>query len=907
LTRKATWSKQKPFRPSGHGIDGKIEATLHHRHYQPATLDGTPVASRHDVHFHFPSQPRSRRAAKSVDPKQFTAYHYAFGGVRLGWAKPRRAAASSYCMDFVGQTVSHYRVLSKLGGGGMGVVYEAEDTRLGRHVALKFIPDHLVRDQRALERFTREARAASQLNHPNICTIHDIEDNDGHPFIVMEKLDGQSLKQRIREHSAGRAMEIDELLDIAVQVADALAASHAKGIVHRDIKPANIFITPNGQVKILDFGLAKLSKDGSLGTASDSSLEESLTQVGVIPGTAVYMSPEQARSEDLDVRSDIFSFGVVLYEMATGKKPFTGTNVVTTLHAVINQKPPSPRTVNPAVPPELEAIIGKAMEKDRALRYKNAAEMKADLVQLEKDSEPSTLRSGLRQATGLHVVTNAFQKSRKKHNWILLGLSALLLTVLIAFGAWWLNHGRAAMQVSSHTIAVLPLQNINNDPESDFLRFALADEIANALTYSPLLEVRPTVSTQKYSSGEMNSTRIGRELGVGTVIAGHFLKQGDKAMVTLEAVEVRNDRLIWTDTLVAPANNLMALRNQMERKVRQELLPALGIASGSVETGSAPANREGYDLYLRSLAVPHDSGPNKDAIAMLEKAVQLDPNYAPAWEWLGRRCYFDAIYSGGGAAGYERSNAAFRKALALEPGRTTAAGFLATNLVETGNLDKAYEDARELVKRRPDHAIAHYSLAYVLRYVGKLEEAQHECDRALAIDPGNYNWRSCAFAFFEQNKPARAMEYLDRDSGSEWSNAVKVSVLMRENKTIEAQRAAQRMTENPTWMRGFLQACLNKAPAAELHRLAEQAQNDLLPEQDSELKYYQGALLAACGEKQTAFVFLSKAVEQKYCAREALEADPLLAGVRGDAEFRKIVQAAADCQQKPTSAEGNPK
>jgi len=803
-------------------------------------------------------------------------------------------------MDMVGQTVSHYHVLGKLGGGGMGVVYEAEDTRLGRRVALKFVPDHLSRDQRALDRFTREARSASQLNHPNICTIHDIEENSGHPFIVMEKLEGESLKQHIH----GKPMELDDLLDVAAQVADALAASHAKGIVHRDIKPANIFITANGQVKILDFGLAKLAKGSGVGTTTDSSLEDSLTQVGVIPGTAVYMSPEQARSEDLDVRSDIFSFGVVLYEMATGKKPFTGTNVVTTLHAVINQKPASPRAVNPSVPAELEKIIGKAMEKDRAKRYANAAEMKVDLSRLRKESAP-TLRSALRDASGFHVVTNTFQKSKSsKLRWVTLGLAAILLTVLIAVGTWWFQNRQPAVTASSHTIAVLPLQNINNDVQSEFLRFALADEIANALTHTHSLEIRPSSSTQKYSNGEADSAKIGRELGVGTVIVGHFLRQAAKVMVTLEAVEVRDNRLLWTGTLMAPADNLISLQNQMAKKVRQELVPALGAGGAAEEVSSAPANREGYDIYLRSVSMPHDAGPNKDAIATLEKAVQLDPNYAPAWEALGRRYYFDAIYSQGGAAEYQKSNEAFRKALELEPGRTGSAGFLATNLVETGNLDKAYEDARDLVRRRPDSAFAHYSLAYVLRYAGLLNEAQSECDRALVIDPGNYNWRSCSFAFFEQGKNARALEYLNRDAGSEWSNAVKVSVLMRMNKMSEASQAAQHMTENAIWMRPFLTACLNKAPAAQVHRLAEQAQTELLPEQDSELKYYQGALLGACGEREIALAFLKKAVAEKYCARDGLEADPLLSTIRGEHAFSEILQSAAECQQKFLSAEG---
>ncbi len=799
----------------------------------------------------------------------------------------------------VGQTVSHYRILGKIGGGGMGVVYEAEDTRLGRHVALKFVPDNMIGDRKSLDRFEREARAASRLNHPNVCTIHDIDDNGGHPFIVMERLEGESLKQ----HMHGQPLDFEEVLDVGVQVVEALEAFHAKGIIHRDIKPANLFLTNTGQVKILDFGLAKLSRDQGVAASDDTPYEDSLTAVGVVPGTAVYMSPEQARGEDLDPRSDLFSFGVVLYEMATGKKPFRGANVVTTLDAMLHQKPAAPRSLNPAIPPQLEGIIGKAMEKDRDQRYATATQMKTDLQRLRKQSESGSLKTNSREIP-LRVVTSTFQTSSAWQKYLLLGMAGLLAAVLAAVGAWWFKHRSASTSVSGSTIAVLPLQNMNGDFSVDYLRFALADEISNVLTHSRSLDVRPSGVTRKYVSPDLDPQKVGRELRVGSVLTGHFLRQGDHLLVTLEATETKSNRMLWQTNFTSSSDDLIALQAQLANQVRQGLLPILGAASNFLDTSTRPKSQEAYDLYLHSLALPHDVGPNKDAIAVLEHVVETDPNYAPAWEELGVRSYYDADYSNGGEQMFQRSNKASERALALDPNRIVAAGQLITNRVERGELTKAYAAAQALVKSRPESGQAHFTLAYVLRYAGMQEEAARECATAIELSPGNYQFRSCAWAFMELGQTQRARDFVNLDAGSEWAAFAMPSILIREGKLAEARESVKKVSAAPHYHRDLLEVCLGLRPASDLDKVTAGAETSVLAEPDPEPWYYEGTIMAFCGKPAIALHMLTAAVEQNYCSYSALLSDPLLAKMRSSKEFDAVLTAAHQCQENVRNPQG---
>ena len=788
----------------------------------------------------------------------------------------------------------------------MGDVYGAVDVRLGRRVAIKFLSERLAADRSAVDRFQREARAASWLNHPNICTIYDIGQYKGAPFIVMEMLEGSSLRDRIQQGP----LPNDQLLDIGMQIADALDAAHAKGIVHRDIKPGNIHITERGQAKILDFGLAKLAAErrrapsqpvGPAGEPMSDVTDETLTHAGGIPGTTFYMSPEQTRSEELDSRSDIFSLGVVLYEMATGKKPFAGKTAFLTMEAILNAKPISPTTLNPNLPEGFEEVVGKALEKDRERRFRTASELRRELQRLKQESD-STPNAAVTTtpSPGIRLPWHrTFRRASLKHTYLQLAIASLLVVTMAALTAWWAQHGKAVVSgpAPNNTIAVVPFRNMSGDPANDYLRLALADEVSTVLTHTRSLEIRPMSATQKYTGKDVDIRKLGRDLHVANVLTGHYLREGDRLLVSLEAVQIKDQRVLWQDNLDIAANDMLSLQSQLASHIAQGLLPMLGTNIVRLESATRPSNAEAYDLYLRSVAIPHDVGPNREAVTMLERAVGMDPNYAPAWDALGLRYYYEASYAGGGAAMLDRSDAASERAITLDPNLVTAGAQLAYNRVERGDLARAYRDAEDLIRRRPDSAEAHFALSYVMRYAGFLDHSVQECDIARGLDPGNYQLRSCAVAFFELGRIDRALDFVRLDAGSEWARAHMPAILLRAGSIEEAEEAIKDVPNTPIWFRGLLKQCVQNGAVSDELRVDPKTEAALFGLRDPELVYYQASILAFCGDKDLAVRLIASAIQRNYCAYSALQLDPLLASLRDSAEFDRLRVAATQCQR----------
>jgi TolB-like protein len=479
----------------------------------------------------------------------------------------------------------------------------------------------------------------------------------------------------------------------------------------------------------------------------------------------------------------------------------------------------------------------------------------------------------------------------------LLGTLALLVTVLAAVGAYWLKHRSVANAAQQNAIAVLPLQNMNGDFSVDYLRFALADELTSVLTYSRSLDVRPSSVTRKYVESDLDPHKVGQQLHVGKLLTGHFMRQGEQLTVTLEAIDVSNDRLLWQGSASASVNDLISLQGQLSTQVQQGLLPALGVAGGTLTTASRPKSQEAYDLYLHSLALPHDPEPNKDAIAVLEHVVGEDPGYAPAWEALGLRCYYDSYFGGGGEVMFQRSNAAFERAISLDPNRMLAASHLITNRVERGELGRAYDAATDLVRRRPQSADAHFALSFVLRYAGMQEKATQECNTARSLDPGNFDFRSCAWAFLELGQTDRAMDFVHLDAGSEWAAWVTPYVYLAAGNVALARESVKNVAKAPAYHRELLAACTAAQRPGDMERIVREAEASAMTEPDPEAWYHVGALMAYCGQKEAALRLLKAAVQQNYCAYSALLGDPLLKDLRKETAFNEVLTAGSACQE----------
>ncbi len=799
----------------------------------------------------------------------------------------------------IGLTVSHYRILEKLGGGGMGVVYKAEDLRLGRYVSLKFLPVELSKDLQAIERFQREARAASSLNHPHICTIYDVDQYEGQNFIVMEFLEGQTLKHRIM----GKPIDLERVPEYGYQMADALEAAHAKAIIHRDIKPANIFLTDRGQVKLLDFGLAKLLPERKgAGRAKQAAAafgvttqDAHLTSDGVALGTVAYMSPEQVRGQELDERTDLFSLGLVLYEMSTGQRAFTGNTSGVIFDAILNRPPTPPGRLNPTIPIQLENIIAKALEKDRELRYRTASDLRADLQRLKRDTD---------SARALPFTPGQASRQKLRRYWPHFVWGGVLAVLLLLFG---MNVGNLRDRVFDGTsqsriesIAVLPFANLGNDPKTEYLSDGITESLINSLSQLPNLAVMSRNTVFRYKGQATDPQKVGHDLHVRAILTGRLIQTGDELLISVNLEDVENSRQLWGEQYNRKLSNLVSVQQEIAGDIYGRLRPRLAGEEKKLLAKRPTENVEAYQLYLQGLFYWNKwtQADFKKAADYFTQAVQKDSRYALSYAGLAD------TYSLLGDAGYLPPSEAWPKAKAAAMQALDIDDALAEAHTSLGLVREHFEwdwagaeqEFKRAIELNPNSATAHHWYGAYLANMGRSEEGLRETKKAQELDPLSLIINtSLGWQLYVARHNDQAAEQLRKvlDIDAKFSPARRmleeVYAQMGKQKEAVAEREKILSLSGSPELAASIEEDFSKAG----YKGVLQSWLDGLTE-ISKHGYVSSYSIAQAymriGEKEKAFGWLEKAYEERDSGLVSLAVEPMFDPVRSDPRFRDILR-----------------